>query len=87
MERGSAMSGRNIDAVKVGVTLDLKTAALVHKLFVTGIYHARLSQAEFENAKRGQEIFESLLLQTGYYSPAELRMVLDSAGKIITVAP
>jgi hypothetical protein len=87
MERGSAMSATKLDHVKVGVTVDLKTAALLHKLFVTGIYHARLSQAEFENARRGQEIFESLLLQTGYYSTAELRMVLDSVGKTFTVAP
>lgn len=81
------MAYKKIAGVKVGITLDLATAALVHKLMVTGIYHARLSQAEFESARRGQEIFESLLLQTGYYSPSELRMILDGAGKIITVGP
>lgn len=74
-------------AQRVQVTLDLRTFALVHKLFSTGLYHCRLSQSEFDNAKRGQEIFENVLLQSGYYSPAELRMVLDGAGKIITVSP
>jgi hypothetical protein len=52
-----------------------------------GIYHARLSQAEFDNVRKGQEIFESILLETNFYSPAELRMVLDSVGKLVTVSP
>lgn len=81
------MSADFIGAKRVQVTLDLKTFALVHRLFSTGLYHCRLSQAEFDNAKRGQEMFENVLLASGYYSPAELRMVLDSAGKIITVSP
>jgi hypothetical protein len=46
-----------------------------------------MSQEEFEDAQRGQEQFETILLHSGFYSPAELRMVLDSAGKIIAVAP
>lgn len=72
---------------KIQLFLDLRTVALVHKLMSTGIYHARMDQREFDNAKRGQELLENLLLNSGYYSAAELRMVLDSAGKIITVSP
>ena len=72
---------------KVLLTLDLKTTALVHRLMVSGLYHARLNQKEFDNARRGQELLENLLLQAGFYSAAELRMVLDGAAKIITVAP
>jgi hypothetical protein len=71
----------------VNLTLDLRTLALVHKLMATGIYHARLSQAEFDNARRGQELLENLLLQSNYYSASELRMVLDSTAQIVRVAP
>lgn len=71
----------------VNLMLDLRTLALVHKLMATGIYHARLSQAEFHNARTGQERLESVLLQSGFYSASELRMVLDSTAQIVRVAP
>lgn len=73
--------------INVQLTVNVATAALIHKLMVTGLYHARLSQAEFDNARRGQAILENLLLQTSFYSESELRMVLDSTAKIITVTP
>jgi hypothetical protein len=84
---GQAMANEIKAGTRIQLFMDLRTVALVHKLMSTGIYHARLSQKEFDNAKRGQEIFEGVLLQSGFYSASELRMVLDSAGKIITVSP
>ena len=81
------MAGEFVGVKWVQVTLDVKSIALVHKLMCAGIYHARLSQAEFDNVRKGQEIFESIMLETNFYSPAELRMVLDSVGKLVTVSP
>jgi len=87
MERGEIVINEQRAKTVVNLMLDLRTLALVHKLMATGIYHARLSQKEFENAKRGQELLENLLLQSSYYSASELRMVLDSTAQIVRVAP
>ncbi len=75
------------EKIRVRLNTDLKTIALVHKLMVTGLYHTKLSQQDFDNVRRGQEMFEHVLLGLDYYSESELRMVLDSTAKIITVAP
>jgi hypothetical protein len=81
------MLTENAHYTPVSITLDLQTIALVHKLMVSGLYHARLSQKEFDNAKRGQAMLENVLLQTGYYDDTYLRMILESVGTIIRVAP
>lgn len=81
------MPNERLSQTKLQLFLDFRTTALIHKLMATGIYHARLSQEEFETAKRGQALLEDVLTRSNYYSASELRMVLDSTAKIITVAP
>jgi hypothetical protein len=79
------MPNERMSQSRVQVFLDFRTTALIHKLMATGIYHARLSQDEFDVAKRGQALLEDVLMSSNYYSESELRMVLDSTAKIFTV--
>lgn len=62
---------------QVSLTIDLRVAALMLKIFVRGIRIAQLSPLETIQAQRGIDLLREICLRTGYMTELELREVYD----------